>query len=267
MATPVSNRSLTWDALLTAAHAWQFCPDELRAPAMRDRWLSRLSADESERYEQFRTEKLREGYLAARVLCRATLSRYTGVDPSQWRFGEGLYGKPTLVEPVNFKSLRFNLAHTDDLVICIVTRAGEVGVDVEETSRTVDVSAMTRHFFSRRQQARLASLPSRERAARFFEQWVLKEAYVKATGKGLAYAPERLTIEQGDSGEPVAIGRCQFSVYRPSSNHVAAAAVLRGRCAAPVSIHWRVWTLSARPFGAIGEAPRGARPTSSTRQS
>lgn len=238
MATLVSNRSLAWDALLTAAHAWQFCPSELRAPAMRDQWLSKLSADELAQYEQFRADRTREDYLAARVLCRTTLSRYTGVDPSHWRFGVGLHGKPTLVEPAPFKSLRFNLTHTDNLVICLVTRAGEVGVDAEETSRTVDASLVARHFLSRGEQARLARLPSDERAARFFEQWVLKEAYVKAIGKGLAYAPERLTVGQDDSGQPVAIGKCQFSVYRPSSNHVAAAAVLCRDCVAPVSIEW-----------------------------
>jgi len=264
MATPVSNNSAAWDALLTEGHAWQFCPDELRAPGVRDRCRSWLSADEAARYEQFRTEKMRESYLAARALCRATLSRYTGVDPSRWRFGQGLYGKPTLVAPGNFKSLRFNLTHTDDLVICIVTRAGEVGVDAEKTSQRVEIAPIARHFLSRRQRARLASLPSCERAARFFEQWVLKEAYVKSIGKGLAYAPERVTVEQDDNGEPVAIGRCQFSVYRPSSSHVAAAAVMRGRCVAPVSIRWFVWTTSARPFETIAEAPRGTRRTGST---
>jgi 4'-phosphopantetheinyl transferase len=209
---------------------------------MRDQWLSWLSTDERARYEQFLTERTREDYLAARVLCRTTLSRYTGVEPSRWRFGEGLHGKPTLVEPAHFKSLRFNLTHTDDLVICIVTRAGEVGVDAENTSHIVDVSLVGRHFLSRRQQARLASLPPHERAARFFELWVLKEAYVKAIGKGLAYAPERLTVEQDDDGQPVAIGNCQFSLYRPSSNHVAAAAVLRRDCVAPVSIDWLIAT-------------------------
>jgi len=246
MATAVSNSLLTWDALLTAAHAWQFRPDELRVPAVRDRWLSRLSVDERTRYQRFPSGKVQEGYLAARVLCRATLSRYTGVDPSRWRFGEDVYGKPAVLEPDNFKSIRFNLTHTDDLTICIVTRAGEVGVDAEETSQTVDVSTMARHFFSRGEQARLASLPSRERGERFFEQWVLKEACVKALGRGLAYAPERLTVEQNDSGEPVANGRFQSSLHRPSSNHVAAAAVLRRRRAAPVSIYW--WTVSAESF-------------------
>jgi 4'-phosphopantetheinyl transferase len=199
---------------------------------------------------------MREEYLAARALCRATLSRYTGIHPSRWRFGEDVYGKPTLVEPDDFKSLRFNLTHTDDLAICIVTRAGEVGVDAEETSRTVDIASLARHFLSRAQQARLASLPSAERVARFFEQWVLKEAFVKALGKGLAHSPERLSVAQDEAGEPVAIGRCQFSVYRPSPNHVAAAAILRKRYAAPVSIHWGIWTMSATSFK-LSEVHRG----------
>jgi 4'-phosphopantetheinyl transferase len=245
MATPVSNSSLTWDALLTAAHVWQLCPDELRAPPIRDRWLLRLSVDERARYEQLPAGKAREGYLAARALCRETLSRYTGVDPSQWRFGESAYGKPTLLEPHRFASLRFNLTHTDDLAMCAVTRAGEVGIDAEEISRAVDVPLLARHFFSRRAQAQLASLPARERVARFFEQWVLKEAYVKATGKGLAHAPERLTIEQGKNGEPVAIGKCRFSVHRPCSSHVAATAVLPRHRVASLPIHWFVWKTGA----------------------
>jgi len=265
MATAVSNSLPTWDALLTAAHAWQFCPGELRAATVRDRWLSRLSRDERARYRQLPTEKMREGYLAGRVLCRATLSRYTAVDPSRWRFGEDVYGKPTVVAPDDFKSIRFNLTHTGDLTICIVTRAGEVGVDAEETSQTVDVSTVARHFFSRTAQARLARLPSRERAARFFEQWVLKEACVKALGKGLAYAPERLTVEQDDRGEPAANGRFQFSLYRPSSNHVAAAAVLRRHRVAQVSIYW--WTVSAESFEAIVEAQRDTKRTDSVRRS
>jgi 4'-phosphopantetheinyl transferase len=240
MATPLSNKSLAWDALLTAAHAWQFFPNELRTPALRDRWLSRLPADERAQYQRIRTEQLREGYLAARVLCRTTLSRYAGVDPSEWRFGVGLRGKPTLVEPADFKSLRFNLTHTNNLVICLVTRAGEVGVDAEETSRAVDARLVARHFLSRREQARLARLPSDERAVRFFEQWVLREAYVKATGKGLAYSPERFSIEQAESGQPIAIGNCQFSLHRPTPNHVAAAAVLRRECEAAVSIDWLI---------------------------
>jgi len=238
MAMPALSSTAAWDALLSAAHAWQLRPSRLRDPAVRDRWLSLLSTDERVRYAEFTTPEGREEYLAARVLCRMTLSRYTGTDPSEWRFQRDVRGKPAILEPKRFRSLRFNLTHAADLVICIVTRAGEVGVDAEQISQAVDPALVARHFFSRRQQMRLAGMPSQERTVRFFEQWALKEAYVKATGKGLAYSPERLTIEQDAGGQPIAIGDCQFSLYRASTKHVAAAAVLRRERAAPVSIEW-----------------------------
>lgn len=238
MATPVLNRSAAWDALLTSAHAWQFCLPELRSPAIRDQWLALLSLDERTRYDQIQTAAMREEYLAAHALCRSALSLYTGIDPSEWRFVTRAYGKPAIAAPSGFGDLRFNLTHTRRLIICIVSRAGEVGVDAEETSQTVDPSLVARHFLSRDQEAQLATLPAPERLARFFEQWVLKEAYVKAIGKGLAYSPERLTIGQDENGQPIATKNCRFSLHRPSSNHVAAAAVLRRDCAVPISIEW-----------------------------
>jgi phosphopantetheinyl transferase len=226
--------------LHSTAHAWQMHLSDLRAAGVCDRWLSRLPADERARYAQFQTEAARERYLAARVLCRATLSRYTGVDPSQWRFSQGPHGKPTLAHPDVYHSLRFNLSSAGDWVICIVTRAGEVGVDVEDISRPVDASLVARHFLSRRQAARLASLPPRERNQRFFEQWVLKEAYVKATGEGLVATPERFGVAQAEDGSPVPIRGCQFSLHRPDANSVAAGAVLPRRRGNAISIQWIV---------------------------
>ena len=50
----------------------------------------------------------------------------------------------------------------------------------------IDVEQVARHFFSADEQRRLAELPPSHCAACFYEQWVLKEAYLKAMGKGLA---------------------------------------------------------------------------------
>ncbi|MBV8147793.1 MAG: 4'-phosphopantetheinyl transferase superfamily protein, partial [Candidatus Eremiobacteraeota bacterium] len=173
---------MTWDGILTAVHAWQVRPSDVRESALRKRWLSRLPAEERIEYERFRTHETRTNYLFARVLCRTTLSKYADTDPSEWRFGKALHGKPIVVGPGRFKSLRFSLSHTNDLIICAVTRAGEVGVDAEDTSLPVDVGLVARHFFSGPEKTRLARLPGQQRVRRFFEQFVLKEAYVKATG-------------------------------------------------------------------------------------
>lgn len=239
MATQVSNSPLNWDTLLTAVHAWQLRPHKLGGSELRKRWLFCLSAAERSLYSRFQTEELRSNYFATRFLCRMTLSRYANAAPTAWRFSRNPQGKPMIVAPPSFVSLSFNVAHTEEMIICAVTRAGQVGVDVEDTRRPVDVSLIARHFFSRGEQTRLAGLPRPERTARFFEQWVRKEAYVKATGLGLAESPERLTVAQ-DHARPSPFGHCQLSLHRPDSNHMAAVAVVSRGLARTIGFEWLV---------------------------
>lgn len=236
MAMRASNRSSDWNALLDEAHAWQACPEELVPAKLRDRCFSWLSAEERARYEQFSTERQQHDFLTARVLCRTTLSRYAQAHPAEWQFEKSPDGKPGIAGPDRFESLRFNLTHTNGLVICLVSRAGEVGVDAEETSSNIDGALIARHFFSRSEQAQFGSLPAHQRPAWIFAQWVVKEAYLKGTGTGLD-APERVTVEWGEDGQPVPIGSWQFFLYHPSPHHVAAAAVQRCGASA-ISAHW-----------------------------
>ena len=109
--------------------------------------LGWLSADEAEHLRRLKSEAPRREYLATRVLCRATLSRYVGVDPAHWRFCAGRNGKPRIAGPRGFVSLRFNLTHTRGLVICLVTRTGEVGVDAEEIFAPGGIRSGGKTFF------------------------------------------------------------------------------------------------------------------------
>ncbi len=236
MAMRVSNRSSSSNALLDEVHAWQVCPEELAARALRDRCFAWLSPDERTRYDQFPTKSLAHEYLTARVLCRTALSRHAGVHPSEWTFDKGLDGKPRIAGPDGFESLRFNLTHTDGLAICLVSDATEVGIDAEKTSSNVDDTLIARHFFSSSERERCGSLPMARRREWFFAQWVVKEAYLKGTGSGLD-APERITVEWGEDGQPLAIGGWHFFVYKPTSHHVAAAAVQQ-RGTPAVSTRW-----------------------------
>lgn len=226
------------DELRGSAHAWYMHVSSFRSAGVADRRVSRLPADERARYAELQTESARERYLAARVLCRETLSRYTGVDPDLWRFTKGSWGKPMVAQPDGFDALRFNVSSAADLVICIVTRAGEVGVDVEDTTRGVDASLVARHFLPETASARISALPAHERRQRFFEQWILKEAYVKATGRGLVETDERFGVEQDEDGTPIPIAGCRFSLHRLDADCVAAAAVLPQRRGETIRFQW-----------------------------
>jgi 4'-phosphopantetheinyl transferase len=164
------------------------------------------------------------------------LSTYADVDPADWKFRAARHGKPNISAPKKFGSLRFNLTHTRGLVICLVSRSREVGVDAEEISRKVDVDQVARHFFSKREQAALAVLPAPRRKRRFFEFWTLKEAYLKARGRGLWSDPAQLTIELGKSSRPAPRGKYQLSLRRVGPRHIAAAAVCSE---SPIPIKWR----------------------------
>jgi len=227
-----------WDELRTSAVAWHVNPNELSNSALYDRCFGWLSAEERTHYMNRRTDETRHEYLTTRALCRATLSRYTGVNPSDWVFATTVTGKPRIAQPAKFKSVRFNLTHTAGLVVFLLSRAGEVGVDAEETSRTVDVAQVARHFLSTRERARLGGLPDELRLKLFFEQWVLREAYFKGVGKGVASAPERFAIEIGKNGQPAQIRDWRLYLFRPNAKHVAGAAVRQPRGSPPVRVRW-----------------------------
>ncbi|MBV8148425.1 MAG: 4'-phosphopantetheinyl transferase superfamily protein [Candidatus Eremiobacteraeota bacterium] len=131
------------------------------------------------------------------------------------------------------------MTQTNGLAICLVTRAGAVGVDAEDTSQVVDVARIAKHFLCERDRARLMALADGDRSAAFFELWVFHEAYVKGSGKGLGAASERVGIRFNADNRPLPIGNWQFSLHHPRPNYVAAAAIRQPRRdAPPVPVVW-----------------------------
>ena len=111
------------------------------------------------------------------MLVRTALSHHGGIDPRDWSFGAGEHGRPFIAGPVQ-PDLDFNLTHTEGMIVCLVASIPGAGVDVEFLPRRNDTAGVARHFFAPQEQA---GLPER-----FFDYWTLKEAYIKARGKGLA---------------------------------------------------------------------------------
>ncbi len=167
-------------------HLWVVRPEEIDDPGLLDRYRSLLTEDERRKCARFIFEKDRHACLVTRALLRTTLSHYADVPPEAWRFATNDYGCPSIDEPHDARFLRFNLSHTNGLIVCLVARGRDVGVDVEDRTRKGSLLEVADRFFSPFEVRALRSLPPEERLDRFFLYWTLKESYIKARGMGLA---------------------------------------------------------------------------------
>lgn len=172
-----------------------------------EKFLSTLAPDEHSRAEQFYFEKDRKHFIVARGFLRLILSRYLKTDASQLRFGYGTYGKPTLNWGEQRRGgIRFNLSHSHGIALCIVAYGREIGVDIEYIRADLASEQIARRFFSPREVEALCALSFRAQVRAFFNCWTRKEAYIKATGRGLSQPLDSFDVSL-TPGEPAALLR------------------------------------------------------------
>ena len=104
-----------------------------------------LSPAEWVRAGRFHFERDRERFVAARGLLRTILGRYLELPPRELQFSFGAHGKPALEGVAS--TLRFNLSHSDDLLLLAVSHAREVGVDVELMRADLPFETLGRPLF------------------------------------------------------------------------------------------------------------------------
>ena len=123
-----------------------------------------------------------EQHSHAHALLRQALKEY-GIDyvngETPLVFSE--HGKPSLAE---HPEVHFNISHADGIAAAVVSE-NECGIDCERV-RAYDPRVMKR-VCTEAEQAAISSAPEDERDPLFFRLWTLKEAYVKALGKGLSF--------------------------------------------------------------------------------
>jgi 4'-phosphopantetheinyl transferase len=120
------------------------------------------------------------------------------------------------------------------LALYAITLGRRIGIDVEELRPMTDAEAVAARFFSARENAVLQSLRARQKRHAFFDCWTRKEAYLKATGQGLAGGPERIdvTLTPGDPpqllrvyGNPREACRWSMRALYPAEGYIGALAV------------------------------------------
>lgn len=211
-------------------HVWLVAVD--RATARVQSFKSFLSDDEHIKQVRFHFQKDRDRFIICRGILRQILSRYLGCKAQDLKFCYNEFGKPALCADTK-QPICFNLSHSHNLALIAVSH-NCVGVDIEYIRTDLAIADMAESIFSSTEYVLWQALPPNLKTEAFFTCWTRKEAYLKATGKGLSLAmnaidvsfipkqPAILLKTAWDAQEPY---RWLLQELSPDPNYVAAIAV------------------------------------------
>ena len=154
-----------------------------------------LSSDDVAAAARYRFEEDRRRYRVSHARLRHILASATGLDPRALVFHTNDHGKPYL----EGGGVEFNLSHSGD-VIAIAVASDPVGIDVEQIRESLEPLEIAERFFRPEEVAWLASRPAEQLRPAFFRMWTLKEAVIKADGRGLTMGLGSITVIPRDTG-------------------------------------------------------------------
>jgi len=170
--------------------------DEIKDNRLKKRYRAAINEEEKTKVDRYVFEKDRHNSLVTRALLRSLLSACTRRDPDSFEFIENEYGKPDLKPGCVKTPLKFNLSHSSGVTACALALDYEIGVDIENHHRKIDLNIADR-FFSKSEAEYLDRCPERDKQKVFFDFWTLKESYIKARGMGLSIGLDKFSFEIG----------------------------------------------------------------------
>lgn len=170
------------------------------------------------------------------ALLRHTLSRYCSVHYRDWKFTYNDFGRPEIAPGLTSLPLRFNLSHTTGLIVCGVTLGRDVGVDVESLDIPDAGQHLAARYFALHERQEIADQPPSSQRELFLFYWTLKEAFLKAIGRGLSVPLDKVrfrlhatqVVADFDVGLTELPSAWQFEHYRPTARHHLAVAARCG---------------------------------------
>ena len=211
--------------------------------ALAAEYLKQLPAEEQVRAERFRFHDPRARFVGCRVPLRSILANCLGMAADAISFGYGANGKPELAAAPKAAavqnagtSIEFNLSHSGDWGLIALTVGSAVGVDIEQFDPRSEIQRLAERYFAKSEVAEFLQLSEESRQAGFYRGWTCKEAYMKATGRGMSQSlssfavridpdqPASLLSIDGEPDEPECWSVWSFDV---TPNYAAAAMVAR----------------------------------------
>lgn len=144
-------------------------------------------------------------FIISHGILRKLLARYLQADAPSITFQENLYGKPEVAKQKKSShglAIQFNISHSNDLALFAFTLEKQIGVDVEFMEKKLEFADIARKFFTANETKNILACEKKERQKQaFFNCWTRKEAFLKAIGKGLSFALDRVEVAVDDVGD------------------------------------------------------------------
>ena len=251
-----------WSSAISATHIWAI-PLDLN-PAAVEEFHATLAPAERERAARFHFSRDRDRFVVGRGALRHILGRCLQTAPTKLRFTYGPHGKPSLEHGAEESGLQFNLAHSDGLALLAVTRAAQIGVDLERVRPLKDADGLVTRFFFPREITTFQSLPEDQKPAAFFNLWTRKEAWLKAIGEGIGYSLNLVEVSFLP-GEPARLLALPEAPHANSSGGTSSIGTLSTASlnlpelpdAPQAATHWNLHDLTPAPgFAAALAIPR-----------
>ena len=179
-------------------HIWplSLASGQPAAERLLKRCRDNLDAVEMARAERLAHPAARRAFILTRGYLRELLGHYSGLSPPAIRFTYNPLGKPRLAESSEDQGLVFNVSHSGELAVLAFGQDLPLGLDVEQLRPRRRLERLAAYCLAASEFALWQTAAAEQRLAQFTRYWTAKEAFVKATGQGIAAGLDQVVIAE-----------------------------------------------------------------------
>jgi len=177
--------------------------------------LECLDDHELKRYHRFSRKPQQAMFLAARLTCKQTLSKYLSCEPSDVQFVYSKNGKPRLK---NTDELHFSLSHSSQNLLLAVSNAN-VGTDIETFEEAKKLAQSPELYINEEVGSHIAGTRESQKRLLAIRYWTTLEAIVKLQDSSVFKVRPNLPKQETTTYFP---NQKTILGYQVSQQHLAA---------------------------------------------
>jgi 4'-phosphopantetheinyl transferase len=157
-----------------------------------------LDAAERAHAEKIKNDLLHKRYVETHGRLRNILGKILNEPPERININKTEHGKPYLADA---PELVFNLSHSGNAMVIAVSWNCQLGVDMEYCKPRTSLAGLVDKCFAEEESRYWYKLSEAQKITEFYRFWTRKEAFVKATGRGIGLGLNRCVINPESQGE------------------------------------------------------------------